>query len=125
MKQLRIVIADDSTLIRSLIREELSRVDGSLVVGEAADGTQAFWLYSRMSPDVLILDLGMPNASGFEVLQTIRKTDQATVIIIFTADPGLALRDACLKAGASFYFDKSELGYLVSVCQQLQRKDEP
>lgn len=125
MKQLRIVIADDSALIRSLIRQELSRVDGLLVVGEAADGTKAFWLYNRMSPDVLILDLGMPNATGFEVLQTIRKTDQSTIIIIFTADPGLALREACLKAGASFYFDKSELSYLIGVCQQLQIEDEP
>ena len=50
MKQLRIVIADDSALIRSLIREELSRVDGLLAVGEAADGMRAFWLYYRMSP---------------------------------------------------------------------------
>lgn len=123
MKQLRIVIADDSALIRSLIREELSKVNGLLAVGEAADGMQAFWLYYRMSPDILILDLGMPKASGLEVLQTIRKTDQSTVIIIFTADPGLALRDACLKAGASFYFDKSELSYLIGVCQQLQLDD--
>ena len=124
MKQLRIVIADDSAIIRSLIREELSRVNGLLAVGEATDGMQAFWLYNRMSPDVLILDMAMPKASGFEVLQTIRKTDQLTTIIIFTADPGLALRDACLKAGASFYFDKSELNYLIGVCQQLQIEDE-
>ena len=122
MKQLRIVIADDSAMIRSLISEALSKVDGLLAVGEAADGVQAFWLYNRMSPDVLMLDLAMPKASGFEVLQTIRKTDKKTVIIIFTVDPGLALRDACLSAGASYYFDKSDLSSMIGVCQKLQEE---
>jgi DNA-binding NarL/FixJ family response regulator len=122
MKQLRIVIADDSEHLRNLVVEALSKVDGLMVVGEAADGAQAFWLYNRVSPDVLILDLSMPKASGFEVLETIREKDKSTVIIIFSADPGLALRDACLNAGANFYLDKSDLGPLIEICRQLQQE---
>ena len=123
MRQLRIVIADDSEDIRALIRQALSRVEGLVAVGEAGDGNQALWLYNQMSPDVLILDLAMPKASGFEVLQKIRKTDKSTNIIMFTADPALALRQACLNAGATFYFDKSDVESLIRVCEQLRGCD--
>jgi DNA-binding NarL/FixJ family response regulator len=121
MKQLRIVVADDSEMIRRLVREALAEVEGLMAVGEAADGAQAYWLYNQMYPDVLILDLTMPKASGLEVLQCIRKKDKSTIIIVFTADPALALREACLEAGASFYLDKSELNVLIGICQNLQR----
>jgi DNA-binding NarL/FixJ family response regulator len=120
MKQLRIVIADDSAMMRSQIRKALSEETGLVAVGEAANGAQAFWLYHQMYPDVLILDLSMPKPSGIEVLQEIRKKDRDTVIIVFTADPALALRDACLSVGANFYLDKSELNSLVNICRQLQ-----
>ena len=116
MKQLRIVIADDSVIMRSQIREALSEVHGLMIVGEATDGAQAFLLYNQMQPDVLLLDLSMAKASGLEVLQIIRKSDESTVIIIFTADPSPALREACLKAGVNFYLNKSEIDSLVSIC---------
>jgi Response regulator containing a CheY-like receiver domain and an HTH DNA-binding domain len=120
VKELRIVIADDSALMRDYIRQSLSNVPGLVAVGEAVDGAQAFWLYHQMEPNVIVLDLNMPGANGLEVLTAIRKTDQETVIIMFSADPALALRDACLQAGANFYLDKSELPSLVDICRQLQ-----
>jgi len=122
MKQLRIIVADDSEPIRNHIVEALTKEGGFMVVGEAVDGSQAFWLYNRVSPDVLILDLSMPKGSDFEVLETIREKDKSTVIIIFTSDPGLALRDPCLKAGANFYLDKSDLSPLIDICRQLQQE---
>jgi DNA-binding response OmpR family regulator len=73
-----------------------------------------------MEPDVLILDLNMPGTNGLEVLNAVRKTDKETVIIMFSADPGLALRDAYLGAGANFYLDKAELASLIDICRQLQ-----
>jgi CheY-like chemotaxis protein len=97
-----------------------SKVTGLVAVGEAVDGAQAFWLYHQMEPNVLILDLNMPGASGLEVLKAVRKTDKETVIIIFSADPELELRDACLRAGANFYLDKAQLPSLIDICQQLQ-----
>lgn len=119
MKEIRIIIADDSAIMRDYIRQSLSKIAGLVAVGEATDGAQAFWLYHQMEPDVLILDLNMPRTNGLEVLHAIRKTDQQTKIIMFSADPALALRDACLRAGANFYLDKAELPSLISICQQL------
>lgn len=124
MKPLRIVIADDFAAIREVMRMELSNVPGLTTVGEASDGAQAFWLYHQMYPDVLILDLTMPKASGLEVLQKIREHDKSTVIIIFTADPSLVLREACLHAGANFYFDKSDMKSVIETCRSLQKKQK-
>ena len=120
MKSLRIVFADDSAIIRDKIREVLSREPGLIALGEAANGAQAFWLYYKMQPDLLILDLSMPSPSGLEVLQEIRKNDREIRIIIFTADPGMMLKKSCLDAGADYYFDKSDLASLIKLCQQLR-----
>ena len=120
MKEIKIVIADDAAIMRDYIRRAISKAPGLVTVGEAADGAQAFWLYHQMEPDVLILDLNMPGTNGLEVLIAIRKSDQTTMIIMFSADPGLALRDACLKAGANFYLDKAELPSVIGICQNLQ-----
>ena len=119
MKSLRVVFADDSAIIRDRIREVLSREPGLIALGEAANGAEAFWLYYKMRPDLLILDLSMPSPDGVEVLQEIRKHDQETKIIIFTADPGMMLKKSCLEAGANYYFDKSDLASLVKVCHHL------
>jgi DNA-binding NarL/FixJ family response regulator len=121
VKELRIVIADDSAIMRDYIRQSLSKVPGLVAVGEAVDGAQAFWLYDQMEPDVLILDLNMPGTNGLEVLNAVRKTDKETVIIMFSADPALVLRDACLAAGANFYLDKAQLASLIDICRQLQK----
>ena len=122
MKELRIVIADDSAIMRDYIRQSLSKVPGLIAVGEAADGAQAFWLYHQMEPNVLVLDLNMPGTNGLEVLKAIRKIDNETVIIIFSADPEMEFRDACLRAGANCYLDKAELLSLIDICHQLQDK---
>jgi DNA-binding NarL/FixJ family response regulator len=120
VKEIRIVIADDATDMRGYIRQSLSKVPGLVAVGEASDGAQAFWLYNQLHPEVLILDLNMPRTNGMEVLHAIRKKDNTTIIIMFSADPGLALRDACLQAGANFYLDKAELSSLIDICKGLQ-----
>jgi DNA-binding NarL/FixJ family response regulator len=122
VKELRIVITDDSAIMRDYIRQSLSEVPGLVAVGEACDGAQAFWLYNQMYPDVMILDLNMPGTNGLEVLHAIRKNDKKTIVIMVSADPALALRDACLKAGANFYLDKVELPSLINICQQLQNQ---
>jgi len=106
--------------MRDYIRQAISKKPGLVTVGEAADGAQAFWLYHQMEPDVLILDLNMPGTNGLEVLNAIRKSDQTTIIIMFSADPALALRDACIRAGANYYLDKAELPSVIDICQRLQ-----
>jgi len=60
----------------------------------------------------------MPHRSGIEALKEIRQEDPEIVIIMFTADPSVVLRDVCLEAGANFYLDKSQLQELIDICEE-------
>jgi DNA-binding NarL/FixJ family response regulator len=70
---LKVVIADDSALIRKQLRVLLSRIQGLVISGTAEDGVEALRQVKELNPNVLVLDLGMPRKSGIEVLKEIRR----------------------------------------------------
>ena len=117
MRQLKIVIADDSALIRDLLRYTLSKVPGLAVVGAAADGVEAIRLVRELKPNVVVLDISMPLMGGIEVIKEIRKDDHSTVIIMFTGDVSLFIAEFCLEAGANFFLNKDEIVELVEICR--------
>ena len=71
-----------------------------------------------LRPDIVVLDIAMPHRSGIDALKEIRREDSEIVIIMFTADPSVVLRDVCLEAGANFYLDKSQLQELIDICEE-------
>ena len=119
MKDLRIVLVDDSPLIRDYLDTTLTRIDGCTVVGMAADGIEAVKVIRELRPHVVVLDITMPHRNGIDVLREIRKEDSNMVIIMFTADPSVVLEDICLKEGANYYLSKSEVLDLVAICKEL------
>jgi DNA-binding NarL/FixJ family response regulator len=121
MKDLRIVIADDSAVIREELDRAFSGLSGVRIVGVATDGAHAFWLAMTKKPDVLVLDLSLPKVCGLEVIQEIRKLNSEINLIVFSADPGMMLQAACLRAGADHYLNKAQLHLLVQLCQGLQK----
>ena len=89
MKQLRIVIVDDSDLIRDqLCKTFLPEADLS-VVGTAADGLEAIRLIRELRPDIVVLDISMPLMDGIEVLREVRKDDHSTIMIVGNEPKGL------------------------------------
>ncbi|MBV8485174.1 MAG: response regulator transcription factor, partial [Verrucomicrobia bacterium] len=68
-EQIRIVVADDHPVAREGLASILNSFEGMQVVGEAADGKEARELYARLSPDVLIVDLRMPEKDGVQVVK--------------------------------------------------------
>jgi DNA-binding NarL/FixJ family response regulator len=70
---IRLVIADDQALVRAGLRGLLELAGDFAVVAEAADGAQAIELTERLRPDLLLLDVRMPAASGIEVLRELRR----------------------------------------------------
>ena len=72
LKRIRVLLADDHTLIRAGIRVLLERAEDIEVVGEAGDGYEVLELTRRHKPDLVLLDIAMPKLSGFEVLERIR-----------------------------------------------------
>ena len=106
MKQIRLVLADDHNVMRRGLRLLLESQPGFVVAGEAADGRQAVEQALAIKPDVVVLDIAMPNMSGTEAAQRIREALPATAIVILSmhADEAYVLR--ALKAGAKAYLLK-------------------
>ena len=82
---IRIVIADDHPIVRDGIRRLLTLETDFEVVGEAADGREVIEIVTQHDPDVLLLDLRMPNLDGLSALQTLQQTNRRTKIIVLTA----------------------------------------
>lgn len=119
MKDLRIVLVDDSPLIRDYLDATLAKIERCQVVGMAADGLEALTIIRTLRPHVVVLDIMMPHRNGIDVLREIRKEDSNMVIIMFTADPSVVLEDICLKEGANYYLGKTEVLDLVAICKEL------
>ncbi|MGD0890769.1 MAG: response regulator transcription factor [Terracidiphilus sp.] len=84
-KTIRILVADDHLVYRIGIRSMIGSEPEFAVVGEASDGVEAIELYRRLKPDVLLLDLRMPQKGGVEVVQAIRKEFSNARILIVTS----------------------------------------
>ncbi len=73
MKKIRVVLADDHVMLRSGLKLLLNSQMGIKVVGEASDGAEAVSITAELKPDVLLLDITMPNMGGFDALRTIKE----------------------------------------------------
>jgi DNA-binding NarL/FixJ family response regulator len=103
---IRLLIADDQTLVRRGIRSLLELAEDMTVVGEAADGDDCIEAVRRIRPDVVLLDVRMPKRSGVEVLSHLKATGELPpAILLTTFDDDEALL-AGIKAGARGYLLK-------------------
>lgn len=110
MEKIRILIADDHTLVREGTRERLEREEDFEVVGEAADGLEAVSLVERLAPDVAIIDISMPNLNGIEATQRIKERKPDTCVLVLSAYDSDQYIYAVLEAGASGYLLKNVRG---------------
>jgi len=101
--RIRIVIADDHTVVRQGIRIVLEQVEGLEVVGEAGDGDEAVERVRELAPDVVLLDVTMPGRSGLEVTRQLREQGVEAGILILSMhdDPEYVLQ--AVRAGADGY----------------------
>jgi DNA-binding NarL/FixJ family response regulator len=106
MRKTRILLADDHKLMRSGLKALIEQQPDLTVVGEADDGRQAVALAASLKPDLLVMDIGMPNLNGIEAAHQITQASPATAIVILSmhSDESYVLR--ALKAGAKGYLLK-------------------
>jgi len=102
---IKVLITDDSTFVRMLLRRILIS-NGYEVVGEADNGLDAINLYKELSPDIMTLDITMPNMDGISVLKEIMEIDPAAIIIMCSADSNQAQIMNAMKAGAKEFIAK-------------------
>jgi DNA-binding NarL/FixJ family response regulator len=103
---IRILLADDHTVMRAGLRLLLERHENFEVVGEAADGREAVAMAAEQKPDVVVMDVAMPHLNGVEAARQIlgRHPDTAIVMLSMHSDESYVLRS--LKAGARAYLLK-------------------
>jgi len=104
---MRVLIVDDSDLIRRRLGAMLSEMKGIELVGEARDSLEATKLALNLKPDVVILDIRMPAGSGINVLENIKRVTPAPKVIMLTNYPYPQYRKKAEDAGADFFFDKA------------------
>ena len=107
MKNIRVLLADDHALVRAGIRALIDVMEGVEVVAEAGDGEEALRLIREHQPDVVLLDITMPQRSGFDVLEEARRDFPGVKIVILTVHDAGEYAIRALRAGASGFLTKS------------------
>lgn len=108
MKPVTIIVADDHVVIRKGLRTLLEERRGWKVVAEAANGREAVEKAARLRPDVVVMDLSMPELNGLDATRLIRKAVPNTRVLILTMHNIEELVEKTLQAGARGYVLKSD-----------------
>ncbi|UCZ55328.1 response regulator [Bacillus shivajii] len=101
----KVLIVDDAAFMRMMIKDILTKNDFD-VVGEAADGSQAVDLYKEHSPDIVTMDITMPEMDGITALKEIRKHDPNAKVIMCSAMGQQAMVIDAIQAGAKDFIVK-------------------
>ncbi len=106
-KNIKVFIADDSLVVREHLVTMLDELPRIVTVGQAETVAKAINGILELQPDVVILDIRMPGGSGLDVLQRVKQSEVAPIVIILTNYSYPGYRQKCLQAGADFFLDKS------------------
>jgi DNA-binding NarL/FixJ family response regulator len=105
----RILIVDDNEPVRRMIQALLGSRKGWFICGEAADGLEAVKEAKSLRPDLIIMDVSMPNMSGVDAARIIlREVRECRILIISQNDPAIVRRQAC-EARAHGFIEKSNI----------------
>ena len=122
MSTLRILIADDHDVVRQGLRALLETQPGWEICGEAATGRETVEKTRKLKPDIVLLDIIMPELNGLEALRRIRKARPETQVLVLTMHESEDLIGQALKAGARGFMLKSDAGRdLVTAIDALSR----
>ncbi|SDG07151.1 Response regulator receiver domain-containing protein [Blastococcus aurantiacus] len=106
---IRVLIADDHPAVRAAVLDLLRETEGIAAVGEAVDGHEAVEMAKRVRPDVVLMDVSMPNSSGLEAARLLADERPDVRVLMFSAESTPTLVRAAREAGAT--------GFLVKGCR--------
>jgi DNA-binding NarL/FixJ family response regulator len=125
MNPIRVLIADDHALVRAGIRALVEKIDGVVVVGEAGKGSEALDLVRQLRPDLMLLDITMPDGGGFEVLDQVTKKYPEIKVIVLTVHEAGEYAIRALREGAAGFLPKSAASTELEQAIQTVVRGEP
>lgn len=102
----KILVVDDSSLMRTIITTMVKKNDALEVVGQASDGEMAIQLFKQHSPHIVTMDITMPKVDGLAAVKEIMKINPNTKILVVTAQNDEAMAIRAMKAGAMGFLGK-------------------
>ena len=102
----RVMIVDDAAFTRNMLKAIISKIEQIEVVGEAANGVEAISLYKKLNPDLVTMDLVMPEKGGIEATEEILKINPSALIVVVSALGQEALVLEAAKKGAKDFIQK-------------------
>jgi DNA-binding NarL/FixJ family response regulator len=110
MPKHRILIADDHSMVRDGVKNLINQNKDLVVIGEASSGTQTLELFESLKPDLLIMDISMPDMNGMEVSKNILAKNPTASIVILSMYDDEDYISRCLEYGVKGYVIKNESG---------------
>jgi len=124
MAKIKIMLVDDHAILRDGIRALIGSHDDLEIVGEASEGKEAIEKVHELAPDVVIMDIAMPEMDGLEATRRIKKNNSKIKIIVLTQHDNEEYVLASIKAGAAGYLPKKAMGSeLVSAVRAIHNGD--
>jgi DNA-binding NarL/FixJ family response regulator len=121
-KATRILVCDDTKDIRLLLHTEFEMHDDLEIVAEAENGREAIQLAESTHPDVIVLDLAMPEMDGLEALPEIRKVSPDSAVIVLSSYDAGSIQTQAIALGARRFVDKGSLPWeIADVVKEVSR----
>ncbi|MGW6546680.1 response regulator [Streptomyces massasporeus] len=122
---IRVVIADDERMVRTALRAILSAEPGLVVVGEAATGAEAVSVVRELRPDVVLMDVRMPQTDGIRATEQILATldDPPRIVVVTTFENDSYVYDALRVGAAGFLLKRADADALVQAVRLVARSD--
>ncbi len=106
-RPISVLLVEDFAPVRQRLRSLLSGRDGIEIAGEAPTASEALRLFTLHQPEVVVLDIQLPDGNGIDVLRRIKSASPSCVVIMLTSHGAEAYREACHDAGADHFFHKA------------------
>jgi len=124
MNKIKVLVVDDHAILRDGIRALLGLHDDIEIVGEASEGKEAIEKVQQLMPDVVVMDIAMPEMDGLEATRRIRKKSPKVKVLVLTQHDNREYILSAIKAGAAGYVPKRALGSdLVSAIRSVYKGD--
>jgi DNA-binding NarL/FixJ family response regulator len=120
--KIKILIVDDLQHVRSSLRTILALADDLKVIGEAGNGLEAIHLVNELKPDIVLMDVEMPQLDGLSATQRIKQQHPDVGVVILTILSDTAVREQAAKVGANAFITKgTDIDILMEIIRETQR----